>query len=308
MDKLPALDDSIKIILQIRHLEETQNNRLLVYGGIKEKHEDNRIEQAAVLVINELLESRCIDRFTDEDMGTIITIRIRYLGVLSEPELSIRGMDSTGIAHVKLHKDELDKFLSNEPAPCQEIEVRGVIVSVNERRTCVELELEKMSILANDEVYTSSNIEQILKTDVRPWGLKIPTQRGELVRSKAECLIADVLFSLKVEYEYEKPLEPRDPSTTKNIHPDFTLKINGLPVYWEHAGPMEGPDDVSPSFSPGSYSDYVASHDWKMNWYKENRYANRLWVTYGSIDESKVKETLQDLEKLVEKLVVKPKN
>lgn len=140
MGKIPTLDESIKKILQIGDLEETPDNRLLVYSWIKEKHQGNRIEQAALLVISELLEPRLIQRIKEKDIGKDVTIRFRYLGVISEPELAIRGMDSTGIALAKIRNDELDEFLLDEPALGQEIEVKGAIMSVDERSAGVVLD------------------------------------------------------------------------------------------------------------------------------------------------------------------------
>lgn len=61
------------------------------------------------------------------------------------------------------------------------------------------------------------------------------TERGELVRSKAEVIIANLLHSRGIAYQYEAPLGPR--------FPDFTMQDDpsGRTVYWEHLGLLQDP-------------------------------------------------------------------
>ena len=63
------------------------------------------------------------------------------------------------------------------------------------------------------------------------------TVNGELVRSKSEVIVANVLGSLGLEYEYEQPLSMADGSTRI---PDFRID-RGVqpPVYWEHLGMLD---------------------------------------------------------------------
>ncbi len=61
-----------------------------------------------------------------------------------------------------------------------------------------------------------------------------PTSKGDIVRSKSEVIIANILFSNKVQYEYEKKLYYNQGNW---IEPDFTIEIpNGNEIYWEHLG------------------------------------------------------------------------
>lgn len=71
-------------------------------------------------------------------------------------------------------------------------------------------------------------------------GLIHRTRRGEAVRSKSEVVIADLLFSLKIDYEYEKELVGFDGSRR---WPDFTIDDpeSGTRVYWEHLGMLDDP-------------------------------------------------------------------
>jgi hypothetical protein len=66
------------------------------------------------------------------------------------------------------------------------------------------------------------------------------TRRGEAVRSKSEVIIADLLHSLGVEYQYEK--EFIAPDGSKRL-PDFTIDdpAAGLRVFWEHLGMLDRP-------------------------------------------------------------------
>ncbi len=63
------------------------------------------------------------------------------------------------------------------------------------------------------------------------------TEQGESVRSKAEYMIANMLFRNGITYIYEKPLK----CWNKNIYPDFTLAdaVNRREIYLEHFGMMD---------------------------------------------------------------------
>lgn len=61
------------------------------------------------------------------------------------------------------------------------------------------------------------------------------TLKGELVRSKSEVIIANMLFEAGIEYEYEKELDLGEDGIRI---PDFTIEDaeSGLCFYWEHCG------------------------------------------------------------------------
>lgn len=63
------------------------------------------------------------------------------------------------------------------------------------------------------------------------------TMKGELVRSKSEVIIANMLYSQGIEYEYEKLLDLGEDGIRI---PDFTIDDaeSGLCYYWEHCGMM----------------------------------------------------------------------
>ncbi|MGG3480015.1 RecQ family ATP-dependent DNA helicase [Peribacillus frigoritolerans] len=59
------------------------------------------------------------------------------------------------------------------------------------------------------------------------------TTKGDLVRSKSEVIIANLLHQHGIKYEYEKNIYYED---NKQLSPDFTVKIDGQNYYWEHLG------------------------------------------------------------------------
>ncbi|MEU2614128.1 AAA family ATPase [Micromonospora sp. NPDC007271] len=70
-------------------------------------------------------------------------------------------------------------------------------------------------------------------------GLVHRTDGGELVRSKSEVIIANLLRQLNAVYKYEEPFTGEDGRT---VRPDFTVDTDlGDTVYWEHLGMLTDP-------------------------------------------------------------------
>lgn len=69
----------------------------------------------------------------------------------------------------------------------------------------------------------------------------IETEKGELVRSKSEKIIADKLFKMNIPYIYEMPLLLQDYGY---IFPDFFVlnRRSRETFYWEHFGMMDNSD------------------------------------------------------------------
>ena len=61
------------------------------------------------------------------------------------------------------------------------------------------------------------------------------TTRGEMVRSKSEVIVANILNDMGVEYFYEKEVNIKG---EKYYIPDFTLSYQGKEAYLEHLGMM----------------------------------------------------------------------
>ena len=69
-------------------------------------------------------------------------------------------------------------------------------------------------------------------------GLIHRTERGDLVRSKSELVIADKLHARGIDYAYEQPLVVTNGRTR---YPDFTIAdhAQGVTFYWEHLGMLD---------------------------------------------------------------------
>ncbi|MBQ1026513.1 AAA family ATPase [Micromonospora sp. C95] len=82
------------------------------------------------------------------------------------------------------------------------------------------------------------------------------TARGELVRSKSEVVIANLLHAAGLDYRYERPLPGERVGGT--VHPDFTFDDAGDdPIIWEHLGMLDRPG-------------YRASWERRRDWYAAN--------------------------------------
>lgn len=99
-------------------------------------------------------------------------------------------------------------------------------------------------------------IETTIKEKVKKWlgevyekntsfpeNLRYETEQGDIVRSKSEVIIANILYQHREDilYKYEKPLEIIENGRKKTIYPDFTIMNihTGKVIYWEHAGLMD---------------------------------------------------------------------
>jgi exodeoxyribonuclease V alpha subunit len=86
---------------------------------------------------------------------------------------------------------------------------------------------------------------------------------GDMVRSKSEVIIANMLHERGIKFYYEKPLFASDGTM---YLPDFTIIWNGEEVYWEHVGKLTDPK-------------YVSHWLDKQAWY-EKHFSGRLRTTY----------------------------
>lgn len=106
------------------------------------------------------------------------------------------------------------------------------------------------------------------------------TARGDLVRSKSEVVIADALFYLGCDYQYEEGIADR---FGHKVVPDFVIRTPRGTYVWEHAGMMGN-------------ADYRQKWEKKVAWYKANGYTRdvNLFVTMedvsSGIDSHEVRE------------------
>ena len=80
------------------------------------------------------------------------------------------------------------------------------------------------------------------------------TRTGIAVRSKSEVIIADLLHSKGIDFDYERPLIADDGSWRS---PDFTIQddMTGTNIYWEHLGMLQRPS-------------YRRKWESKLEWYR----------------------------------------
>ena len=93
------------------------------------------------------------------------------------------------------------------------------------------------------------------------------TDKGHMVRSKSELVIANLLFGEGINYEYEQRLAGMTVQGT--LHPDFSFAdAAGDRIIWEHLGMMDDPE-------------YQRGWEWKRDWYQKNGYTinENLFVT-----------------------------
>lgn len=134
---------------------------------------------------------------------------------------------------------------------------------------------------------------------IRDAGQEIPyaedlihrAQDGTLVRSKSELVIANMLCSLGIRYEYERVCE----GTTESgrLRPDFSFVTPaGDLLIWEHLGML-------------NREDYARGWEWKKAWYEKNGYApgETLFTTQdderGGLDSSTIRKTALEIERLL---------
>jgi hypothetical protein len=107
-------------------------------------------------------------------------------------------------------------------------------------------------------------------------GLIHKTRKGITVRSKSEVIIADLLYSKDIEFEYERPIVAAD-GTWRS--PDFTIvdDTTGTTIYWEHLGMLQRPS-------------YRRKWQAKLAWYQ----ANGILLREDGVGENGTLVTTQD--------------
>ena len=100
---------------------------------------------------------------------------------------------------------------------------------------------------------------------------------GYYVRSREELLIADFLFSMGIDYEYEKPYEPRvfDPEH-RQYKPDFF--IPSAQLWIEHFG-LDEKHQPPPFLDPSEKRRYIQKYRWALKIHK--KHGTSLLSTYS---------------------------
>ena len=100
---------------------------------------------------------------------------------------------------------------------------------------------------------------------------------GDMLRSKSEVIIANLLHERTIPFQYEEPLFAGDGTLRL---PDFTLTLRGQTFYWEHLGRLD-------------ITDYAAQWGKKRAWY-ERWFPGQLLITEEGPYLSKAAATVID--------------
>lgn len=171
---------------------------------------------------------------------------------LSKPGLLIttarRAQQSEAAICEKLYTWMAEGKLQMESAPgrCLVVEslsetlpdelLASILADIKEKREYrTRIFLEFMALLNQyaDTFQFHQQVGQYLGIDKFRYQRAHRTLAGDLVRSKSEVIIANILFDRHIPYEYEKMLSAPDGSC---YLPDFTITWNGVEYYWEHLG------------------------------------------------------------------------
>ena len=134
--------------------------------------------------------------------------------------------------------NEIKRF--SKKCPLDEMESIYDNLSVERKKlvTPIQLSVKEKVKQWQAEVYE--------KNQMYPENLRYETEQGDIVRSKSEVIIANILYQNRKDilYKYERPLEIVENGRQKTIYPDFTIlnKHTGEITYWEHAGRMDDPN------------------------------------------------------------------
>jgi len=114
---------------------------------------------------------------------------------------------------------------------------------------------------------------------------------GNMVRSKSELVIANMLYRMGIDYQYERPLEGE--VERGKVRPDFSFTDPaGDLILWEHLGML-------------GRADYREGWKWKKAWYEKNGFAlgQNLFTTEdderGGLDSTAVRKTAENIAELV---------
>lgn len=115
--------------------------------------------------------------------------------------------------------------------------------------------------------------------------------KGHMVRSKSELVIANKLWQMGIDYEYERPVKGE--IIPGKMRPDFSfVDPAGDYILWEHLGML-------------FRDDYRKSWEWKKDWYAKNGYieGKNLFTTQdddnGGLDSTKVTSVAEKIKNLI---------
>ena len=140
---------------------------------------------------------------------------------------------------VKLVLEEIRRKIKSFLDKCPSQEIEDIYDNLSIERKCL---VTPIQISVKEKVKQWQN-EVYEKNLMYPENLRYETEQGDIVRSKSEVIIANILYQnwKDILYKYERPLEVMENGRKKTIYPDFTIinRNSGKITYWEHAGRMD---------------------------------------------------------------------
>lgn len=139
--------------------------------------------------------------------------------------------------------DSIIGIAKKEAEKLQKIDVYNQVLDVYEKLSPARKNLIVPYICTNEEFAVRWEAKMKMRKEksektLSEEKLEIYTEKGELVRSKSEKILADKLYMMNIPYVYEVPLCLRGYGY---IRPDFTVlnKRTRREYYWEHLGMMD---------------------------------------------------------------------
>lgn len=172
----------------------------------------------------------------------------RYLGTHSTPliqALAQKYYNQRLLKAVKKDLTALESLMNSKYGnPVEELSVEEETSLYNEKAVYLKIRPE-IRQLVTPHALTIDDLTRQWEAQAHPrsWinqeECVFATEKGDLVRSKSEVIIADKLFRAGIPYRYEQPLE----IGSRTLHPDFTVldKHTKEEFIWEHFGMMDDP-------------------------------------------------------------------
>ena len=172
--------------------------------------------------------------------------QVRYYHVLPGDDSSGTYIkrDRPDIIKQLAQKDYTERFILSAKRELSRLEhCMRLMPDVDANQTYQMLEVRRKQFvepyILPDELYAERWRKEEFKTNTyMPEAKKYETRQGEMVRSKSEAILADMLFELGIPYHYEQALTLNNKMVR---YPDFTLlKVKSREVlYLEHFGLLD---------------------------------------------------------------------
>lgn len=183
------------------------------------------------------------------------TVSHGYVKTMSKNALSAKELSETVYAAVLTGKAKLNKPLERwlvldvADTEISDEKMAIMLVDISENKKYKHGLLDYFVYLIEDNSNTQhlhQEIAHYLGMNKYQLNRIYKTVDGNMVRSKSEVIICDLLSKACIKYEYERLLE-YEPG--KVINPDFTIFLEGgKELYWEHIG-MLGNEKYSENWS-----------------------------------------------------------